>query len=70
MFDAVDAGTDQLGHRLLPEAVGGDARTLCVCRCDRHAGLVGIPQRGKVAQVAIDPIADQLHPTVPGGPAG
>ena len=65
VLDAVDAGPDQLVHRLLAEAVGGDPGAQLVGAFDRGGGEVGRPQRGQVARVTVDPVPHQLHPAVP-----
>ena len=64
VLDAVDAGADQAGQRVGAEDVRGDpgaGRVRGVDRRDQH--VVG-PQRGEVADAAVDPVADQLDPAV------
>ena len=64
VLDAVDAGGDQLGHRLLAEAVRGHPRAELVRAGDRRGRDVGGPARREVAGVAVDPVADELDPAV------
>ncbi len=64
VLDAVDAGVDQPGQRVLAEHVRGDAGAVGVGGVDRLLeDLVG-PQRRQVADIAVDPVADQLDPAV------
>ena len=57
-------GGDQVGDRLLAEAVRGDPGAELVRPRDRGGGDVGRPARGEVAGVAVDPVADELDPPV------
>lgn len=52
VFDAVDAGVHQFGHRALVEAVRGHPSAV-----DRLLRHVGGPQRRQVAGVAVDQFA-------------
>ena len=68
MLDAVDAGADQAGEGVGAEDVGGDPGAGGVGGVDRgHQHVVG-PQRRQVADAAVDPVADELHPAVPRRP--
>ena len=64
VLDAVDARVDQPGQRVLAEDVGGDPGPVGVCGLDRRLEHVVGPQRGEIADFAVDPVADQLHPAV------
>src|SRR5690606_12392665 len=64
VFDAVDAGLDQVPQGVLGEAVGGDPGAEPVRLGDRRLERLARPAGGQIAQVAVDPVADQLHPAV------
>ena len=64
VLDAVDARTDQAGQRVGAEGVRGDPRALLVGRGDRGDEDVGRPLRRQIADTAVDPVADELHPAV------
>ncbi len=64
VLDAVDARVDQTGQRVLAEHVRGDPRTVGVRGVDRLLEHLVGPQRRQVADVAVDPVADQLDPAV------
>jgi len=68
VLDTVDAGRDEAGQGVLAEHVRGHPHAVVVGGVDRlFEDLVG-PQRRQVADIAVDPVADQLDPTVT--PAG
>ena len=64
MLDAVDAGGHQLGDGLLAEDVGGHPASQFVGPGDRGRGHLGRPQRSKITDFAVDPVAHQLDPAV------
>ncbi len=64
MLDAVDARVDQAGQRVLAEHVRGDPGAVVVRGGDRLREHVVGPQRGQIADVAVDPVTDQLDPAV------
>jgi hypothetical protein len=66
VLDAVDPGADQSGQRVLAEDVCGHPRTVGVRDRDRLDEHVVGPQRGEVADPAVDPVPHQLDPAVPG----
>src|SRR5439155_22328843 len=66
VFDRVDPGGDQGGDAGLVEGVGGDAYAGGVGGLDRGPYGGGVPGRAQVAGLAVDPVADQLHPAVAG----
>ena len=64
VLDAVDAGGHQFGDRLLAEDVGGHPATEFVRPGDRRRGHLGRPQRCKITDLPVDPVAHQLDPAV------
>ena len=64
VLDAVDAGVDQSGQRVLAEDVRGDPGAVVVRCVDRLLEHVVGPQRRQVADLPVDPVADQLDPAV------
>ena len=64
VLDAVDAGLDQPGQCVLAEHVSRDAGAVRVGGVDRRLEHVVGPQRRQIADVAVDPVADELHPAV------
>ena len=52
------------GQHVLAEAVGRDPRAVRVRDGDRLGERVGRERRRQVAGLAVDPVADQLHPAV------
>ena len=64
VLDAIDAGRDQPGQRVLAEHVRGDAGAVGVRGVDRRLEDVVGPQRRQITDVAVDPVADQLDPAV------
>ena len=64
VLDAVDAGVDQAGQRVLAEHVGGDPGPVGVRGVDGRLQHVVGPQRRQVADPAVDPVADELDPAV------
>ena len=64
VLDAVDAGVDQAGQRVLAEHVRGDPGAVGVGGVDGLLEHVVGPQRREVADAAVDPVADQLDPAV------
>ena len=64
VLDGVDAGRDQAGQRVGAERVRGDPGALLVRGGDRRGQGVGGPLGREVADAAVDPVADQLHPAV------
>ena len=67
VFDAVDAGGDEVIERVTAEHVRGDPRTGVVRGGDRRVELGAGPQRREIAYLAVDPVADELHPPVTRG---
>src|SRR5690606_41694296 len=65
VLDAVDPGLDQVPQGVLGEAVGGDPGAQAVGLGDGRLDGAARPAGGQVAQVAVDPVADQLDPAVP-----
>ena len=64
MLDAVDAGVDQAGQRVLAEDVRGDAGAVGVRGFDGGLEDVVGPQRREIADGTVNPVADQLDPAV------
>ncbi len=64
MLDAVDAGLDQVAQGVLGEAVGGDASAEPVGLGDGRLHRLARPAGRQVAEVAVDPVADQFDPAV------
>src|SRR5208283_5531708 len=64
VFDAVDTGVDQAGQRVLAEDVCGDPGPVGVRCVDRRLEHVVGPQRGEVADRAVDPVPHHLDPAV------
>ncbi|MGC0408869.1 hypothetical protein RKD31_002112 [Streptomyces sp. SAI-163] len=64
MLDAVDTGLDQVAQGVLGEAVRGDAGAQTVGLRDRRLDGAARPAGRQVAEVPVDPVADQLHPAV------
>ncbi len=66
VLDAVDAGVDQPREHLFSEAVGRDFRAVRVCHRN-GLGEVGVGEtRHQIPGITRDPVADELHPAVPG----
>ena len=64
MLDAVDARVDETRQRILAEHVRGDAGAVVVGGVDRRLEHLVGPQWRQIADLAVDPVADQLHPAV------
>jgi len=64
VLNAVDARLDQIAQGVLGEAVRGDPGAEPVRLLDRGPGRLAGPAGGEVAEVAVDPVADQLDPAV------
>ena len=64
VLDAVDAGGREVPQGLLAEAVRGDPDALLVRRGDGVGDGLSRPARGEVADLAVDPVADELDPAV------
>ena len=66
MLDAVDSGGDELGGSLLAETVCRHLGTEFMGSGDGGTCDVGWPQWRKITDRPVDPVTDELHPTVPG----
>ena len=64
VLDAVDAGRGEVAQGLLAEAVRRDADPLLVRGGDGVGDGLARPARREVADVAVDPVADELDPAV------
>jgi len=64
VLEAVDAGGQQVGKRCFSEDMCRHARAELVRLADSGDEHVGGPARAEVADLAVDPVTDDLHPAV------
>ena len=64
VLDAVDPGVEQVGQGLLGEGVDRDPCACDVRPLDRRPQRIRRPQRRQVADLPIDPVADELDPAI------
>src|SRR4029453_529796 len=67
MLHAVDVGRDRVGDRLLAENMDRHPRPGSVRPFDRGAQHAGRPARYEMAGLPVDPVTNDLHPSVAAG---